>query len=549
MAPGHVVSAADLIEPLRLCHASLEATGQDLIANGRLTDALRRAAVFGATLVRLDIRQEARRHVEAIDAVARARGQAYAGLSEPERVAFLIDGLDRGPEPSPDALAPPPSVADVFETFRAVAEIDAESLGGYVITRTSQVSDVLAVAWLQQQAGVRHPLRIVPLFEVASDLHAAGGVIRNLLALPGYRARLEASGGRQEVMVGYSDSTKDVGRLAAAWALYQAQEAIVAAGREHGVPITLFHGRGGSVGRGGGPTYLAIQSQPPGSVDGTLRVTEQGEMIQSKFGLPGIALRTLEVYTTATLEATLAPPPPADPVWRGTMTRLANASERTYRQAVHDDPRLLEYFRAATPEAEFDALYIGSRPSRRGGSDRLAALRAIPWQFGWMQTRLLLGSWLGVEELGGTALTDEDRACCRTMYRHWAFFRSLLDLTAMGLAKADAGIAAQYDRALVPADLQPIGEALRDRLARATAAVLSVTGQSQLLEDNPVLRRSIEVRNPYVDPINLLQVELLRRLRSEGGAGPAPWADERAALRRALLITINGVAAGMRNIG
>jgi phosphoenolpyruvate carboxylase len=269
-------------------------------------------------------------------------------------------------------------------------------------------------------------------------------------------------------------------------------------------------------------------------------------MIQAKFGLPGIALRTLEVYTTATLDATLTPPSEAGVVWRETMTRIARVSERAYRHVVHDDPRLVDYFRAATPVSDFDALYIGSRPSRRGGSDRFAALRAIPWQFGWMQTRLLAGSWLGVEELGGSDLDDADRARCRTMYRQWPFFRSLIDLTAMGLAKADAGIAAHYDRALVPPDLQPVGEALRARLAQASAAILAVTGQSQLLEDNPVLRRSIEVRNPYVDPINLLQVELLRRLRSGDGAS-----DEsvRAALHRALLITINGVAAGMRNTG
>jgi phosphoenolpyruvate carboxylase len=311
----------------------------------------------------------------------------------------------------------------------------------------------------------------------------------------------------------------------------------------------LFHGRGGSVGRGGGPTYLAIQSQPPGSVDGTLRVTEQGEMIQAKFGLPGIALRTLEVYTTATLEATLATAPPARPAWRETMARLADISARAYRRVVHDDPRFLEYFRAATPEAEFDALHIGSRPARRGGRADLTALRAIPWQFGWMQSRLLVGSWLGVDELAGPSISDAERAACRTMYRDWPFFRSLIDLTAMSLAKADAGIADHYDRVLVPDDLRPIGQALRTRLARATDAILAVTGRPRLLEDNDVLRRSIDVRNPYVDPINLLQVELLRRLRALPEDEEGMEDVERVGLRQALLITINGVAAGMRNTG
>jgi phosphoenolpyruvate carboxylase len=545
-APDRIATVSELVEPLRLCHTSLVATGQEVIAEGRLTDLLRRAAVFGVTLVRLDVRQEAARHADAVEALARERGDRYVARSEPERIAFLTQALDAPPTPLGGAFAPSVEVADVLETLAAITDLDRESLGAYVITRTSCASDVLAVAALQHQAGLREPLRVVPLFEVASDLQRAGEVMHALFSLPIYRRFIQATGGRQEVMIGYSDSTKDVGRLAAAWSLYQAQEAIVQAGRDHGVPITLFHGRGGSVGRGGGPTWLALQSQPPGSVDGRLRVTEQGEMIQAKFGLPGIALRTLEVYATATLEATLGAAPEPKPEWRAMMARLADASAREYRAVVHEDPRFLEYFRAATPEADFDALQIGSRPARRGGRAELAALRAIPWQFGWMQTRLLAGSWLGVEVLGDSASSAADRACCREMYREWAFFRSLVDLTAMALAKADAGIAEHYDRLLVPEALRPVGDALRARLAAATRAILDVTGQSQLLADNDVLRRSIDVRNPYVDPINLLQVELLRRLRSAPEDEPA---GERNELRQALLITINGVAAGMRNTG
>jgi phosphoenolpyruvate carboxylase len=362
-------------------------------------------------------------------------------------------------------------------------------------------------------------------------------------------------GGRQEVMVGYSDSAKDVGRLAAAWDLYKAQESIVDAARRHGVAITLFHGRGGSVGRGGGPTALAIQSQPPGSVDGTLRVTEQGEMIQAKFGLPGIALRTLEVYTTATLEAALATPAPLDPRWRATMDRVAAGARSAFRRTVHEDPRFPSYFRAATPVAELDALHIGSRPARRASSDGLGSLRAIPWQFAWTQTRLLLASWLGAEEILGESVSDDDRETCREMYRSWPFFRSTVDLLQMVLAKADPSIAAHYDRHLVPPDLQGLGRSLRERLQRAVDAVLAVSGQAKLLENNPVLRRSIDVRNPYVDPINLLQVELLRRLSVSRKVAAAVYGgDEESSadlvqLRRALLVTINGIAAGMRNTG
>jgi phosphoenolpyruvate carboxylase len=324
-------------------------------------------------------------------------------------------------------------------------------------------------------------------------------------------------------MIGYSDSAKDGSRLAANWELYCAQEDIVAACREQGVELTLFHGRGGSVGRGGGPTYLAIQSQPPGSVDGRIRVTEQGEMIQAKFGLPGLALRTLE--------------------------RVAQASRVAFRRTVYEDPEFLPYFRTATPEAELDALHIGSRPARRRATGGLQTLRAIPWQFAWMQTRLLLASWLGIEELAGEALSAEDRAACRAMYRRWPFFRSTIDLMEMALAKADEGIAAHYDRHLVGPEHHALGRALRARLSKATEAVLQITGHARLLEENPVLRRSIDVRNPYVDPINLVQVELLRRLRSASGPDAGAETETVRDLRRALLVTINGVAAGMRNTG
>ena len=533
---------SDVMEPLLLCHRSLYATGNGIIADGRLTDVLRRLAAFGLTLVRLDVRQEAERHTEAVDAITRALGLGeYACWTEERRVDFLVNVLTQGRRLSPPRVPTTTRVAEVLETFRMMAAVHPESLGAYIITMAGRPSDVLAVELLQREAGVAHPRRVVPLFETARDLRAAAGMIDALLAIPWYRDRVMKDEGRLEVMVGYSDSAKDVGRLAAAWELYKAQESIVQTSRAHGVPVTLFHGRGGSVGRGGGPTHLAIRSQPPGSIDGTLRVTEQGEMIQAKFGLPGIALRTLEVYTTATLEATLATPPAVEPAWRTTMDRLSSNARDAFRRTVYDDPRFIEYFRTATPEAELDAMHIGSRPARRQQKDALQSLRAIPWQFAWMQTRLLLPSWLGIEEAIGPA----DRDICLEMYRSWPFFRSTIELMEMALAKADAGIAAHYDRHLVPDDQQDLGAMLRERLHRAIEAVLAVTGHQQLLENNPVLRRSIDVRNPYVDPINLLQVELLRRLRGvrDAHAEDAVW------LRRALLVTINGVAAGMRNTG
>ncbi|HEY0285075.1 MAG TPA: phosphoenolpyruvate carboxylase [Vicinamibacterales bacterium] len=527
------LSASELAEPLELCFRSLVSTGNEVMAAGRLTDILRRVTTFGVTLARLDLRQEAERHTAAVDWIAQAAGLGrYAVLSEPERQRLLVQHLAAGDVRFDDLPTPDAEVRDVLDTFRVAARIHPESLGAYVITMASAPSDVLAVEFLQMAAGTSHPQRVVPLFETARDLEHAGAIMSDLLAIPWYRDRIKE---HQEVMIGYSDSAKDAGRMSADWALYCAQEEVVAACEKSGVRLTLFHGRGGSIGRGGGPTYLAIQSQPPGSIRGTLRATEQGEMMQAKFGLVDIAIRTLEVYTTATLEAAVAPQPSPKPEWRACMDQVSGRARATYRSVVYDDPRFIPYFRTATPEPELTQVSIGSRPARRTPGKGVESLRAIPWQFAWTQTRLMLPSWLGIED----ALSDGHNGMLREMYSRWAFFASTIDLVEMTLAKADSGIAAQYDW-LAPEELRPLGLDLRHRLARAVDAVLAVTGHDVLLEANPVLRRSIDVRNPYVDPINLVQVELLRRLR---GTDPDPE------LFDAFVVTVNGIAAGMRNTG
>lgn len=534
---GIYLDTADLAAALRLCADSLGETGYGELAEGRLADVRRRVAVFGMTLARLDIRQEAARHADALAALFETAGvQGYAEWPESRRLEFLSAEL-RAPRvdgfPSLSASA---DVLDVIDTFRMIAAVPRSSFGAYVITMASQASDVLAVMLLQRMAGVSDPLRVVPLFETSRDLQNASNVLHTLFEMDWYR---ESIGGRQEVMIGYSDSAKDVGRFAAAWDLYRAQEEVVVACGQHDVNVTLFHGRGGSVGRGGGPTHLAIMSQPPGSIDGTLRVTEQGEMLQALFGLPGIAMRTLDVYTTATLEAWLLPSSPAKTEWRTLMDRLRDDARDGFRGIVYDNPRFVEYFRQATPESELSEMNIGSRPARRKDDPGVKSLRAIPWQFAWTQTRLLLAAWLGVEAALERAIERGELERLRRMHREWPFFRSVIDLIEMVLAKAEPDIAAEYDRRLVAPGLQPLGAELRARLHRAVNGVLAVTGHERLIESNAVLRRSIDVRNPYVDPINLVQVELLRRLR----ASP----DER--VRNALLVTINGVAAGMRNTG
>ena len=529
-------NVAELVEPLQLCYDSLVATGQQVVAEGRLTDIIRRTATFGLTLVRLDLRQHADRHAATMDAITRALDVgSYLEWSETERQTFLAPGLRDAPA-APVELAGDDAARDVLDTIRTAAALPPECLGAYVVSMARAPSDVLAVEWLQARAGTR--LRTVPLFEQVEDLGRAAETMRGLLAIPEYRERI---GGSQEVMIGYSDSAKDGGRLAANWALYRAQEAIVEACREAGVELTLFHGRGGSISRGGGPTYVAIQSQPPGSIQGRLRVTEQGEMIQEQFGLPEIAVRTLEVYTTATLGATLVPPAPARPEWREAMERLAVTARRAYRRIVYDTPKFVEYFRQATPEAELGTMPIGSRPARRSKGGGVESLRAIPWVFAWTQTRLLLPSWLGAGEALAEALSAGRLELVREMHREWPFFRATLDLIETVLAECAPHVAEEYDRRLVPPALQPIGADLRRRLDATVQALLAATGRERLLESNPVLQRSIDVRNPYVDPINLVQIELLRRLREE--TDPVPD------LVKAFMITVNGIAAGMRNTG
>ena len=531
------LDAAEFTATLELCHRSLDETGQALVGSGRLTDLLRRAAAFGLTLAPIDIRQDSARHADALGAITSAVGLgSYADWDEATRVAFLVRELAGRRPLIPENLETTPQVRDVLDTFRMIARTPPGSLGAYVITMTRSASDVLAVELLQKEARVAVPRRVVPLFETSRDLQNAGRVLDALFELPWYRER---TGGRQEVMLGYSDSAKDVGRLTAGWELYKAQEEIVASCSRHDMSVTLFHGRGGSVGRGGGPTHLAIQSQPPGSIDGTLRVTEQGEMLQALFGLPDIAVRTMEVYTTGTLDAWLVPARAPSREWRDCMERLATDARETYRRVVYTDPQFIDYFRASTPQAEIGELNIGSRPARRSGGTDITDLRAIPWQFAWTQTRLMLGAWLGVEDALDLAVSRGERDRLIEMYRDWPHFQSAIGLIEMVLAKADSHIAAEYDRRLVPVDLRPVGVELRERLARAIRGVLDITGQGELLRSNPVIRRSIDVRNPYIDPLNLVQVELLRRVRQD--------ADPRA--QTALRVTVNGIAAGLRNTG
>lgn len=534
-ADADVVTLDELRATLHLVRDALLALGAIALADGRVLDLLRRSAVFGLVLARVDLRQDSAIHTEIAD---RLTDGAWAVLDEDKRLA-LLRGWRTGDGPSLDTLVAaldPQVEGELIETLRLLLALDAigaDALGAYVISMARRASDVVLVEALQALAGVQTPRRVVPLFETVEDLNAAPDVLDQLFAL---RTSWGEAVPRQEIMIGYSDSAKTAGRLASSWALYQAQEKMTAVAARHGVELTLFHGRGGTVGRGGGPTALAIRSQPPGTIHGRLRVTEQGEMIQAKYGLPEIAERTFEVTTSAVLEATLADAAPCEDAWRDAMKAMTRASLLDYRDVVQKTPDFVRYFRQCTPEVELSHLRIGSRPKRRGGgTGGVETLRAIPWVFAWMQTRWLLPSWLGVD----TGLAAVDEAVLRDMTKRWPYFRSLVELEEMVLAKAEMPIARCYEETLVDPELHAIGDDLRARFARTRAALEKLVG-GELLATNPVLKRSIDVRNPYVDPINLIQVEALRRHREDP--------DDTDVLDL-LLRTMNGVAAGMRNTG
>ena len=530
----------DLRGPLELCYRSLMQFGLKRIANGPLLDTLRRVNAFGLGLVRLDIRQDAARHAEVFSELTQYLQLGnYADWDEEARCRFLLEELHNRRPLLPPTWQPSAEVAEVLATCRVVAQQPRELLGSYVISMASHPSDVLAVKLLLKETGVTWPMRVAPLFETLDDLDHAAAAIDRLLALDQYRALV---GDEQEVMIGYSDSAKDAGTLAAGWAQYRAQEALVAVCQRHGVRLRLFHGRGGTVGRGGAPAHMAILSQPPGSVRGQFRVTEQGEMIRFKFGLPGIAVQSMQLYASAVLEASLLPPPAPQPAWRELMQQMADRSVEVYRGVVRGEPQFVEYFRQATPEQELGRLPLGSRPAKRRSQGGIETLRAIPWIFAWTQTRLMLPAWLGAGQALREMLDAGRQDQLREMMTHWPFFLARVEMLEMVLSKADVDIARFYERRLASEDLWPLGKRLRDALEQATAAVLQLRDSDVLLAHNPALGESVAIRNPYTDPLHVLQAELMARTRAQGDKIDAD-------LERALMVTMAGIAAGMRNTG
>ncbi|OCG44175.1 phosphoenolpyruvate carboxylase [Gilliamella sp. Choc5-1] len=526
--------------PLYICYESLIHNGMSTIAHGPLLDTLRRIKSFGLQLVKLDIRQDSSVHTEALDALTKELNLgSYAQWSEEEKQTFLLTELQSNRPLLPYNWQPNEMVKEVLDTCRVIKKAGEESIASYVISMAKAPSDILAVYLLLKIVDCQKNIPIVPLFETLEDLNNAKLVMQKLLDIPWYRDKIH---GKQMVMIGYSDSAKDAGSLAASWAQYRSQEELVNLFEKYNINLVLFHGRGGSIGRGGAPAHAALLSQPPGSLKGGLRVTEQGEMIRFKLGLPEVALSSLMLYTSAILQANLLPPPAPKQAWRDIMDEMSELSCNCYRSYVRERAEFVDYFRAVTPEAELGRLPLGSRPQKRRTGGGIESLRAIPWIFAWTQNRLMVPSWLGAGNALRAIIEKGKKDLLKEMYHNWPFFNARLGMLEMVYAKAAPNIHKYYEQRLVNPALWPLGEELRYLLTRDINTVLTITDDISLMADLPWIAKSVALRNTYIEPLNLLQVELLSRSRKHCNS-------ENIIVEQGLMITISGIAAGMRNSG
>ncbi|QDZ20230.1 phosphoenolpyruvate carboxylase [Chloropicon primus] len=569
------ITEEEILEPLLMLHKSLCDTGDTAVANNRLKDLIRQINTFGLGLIRLDIRQEAERHADTMNEITNFLGLgSYKEWSEDKKIEFLLSELESKRPLLPRTATYSEEVRECLSTFKIIAEMPRSSLGNYVISMATSASDVLSVLLLQKEANVESLLHVVPLFERLGDLSEAPNTLRKLCSCKWFLNHID---GRQECMLGYSDSGKDAGRLAAAYALYRAQVDLTEVANEFGVSLTFFHGRGGTVGRGGGPLHLAIRSQPAGTINGKLRITVQGEIIEQSFADENVCFRTLDLYTSATLEHSLDAPPVPKQEWKDLMEELSRVSCDKFRQVVYKDPRFIRYFKTATPETEIGRMNIGSRPTKRKANAGIESLRAIPWVFAWTQTRFGLPVWLGI----GTALQEMVKEgkldMLREMYKEWPFFQVTIDLVEMVLAKLDPAIAEYYEKRLTnPEEVGALGKELRAMFEETKSLLLQVAGHEGLLvtSKTSTLQEKISLRAPYITPLNILQVINLKNMRDchEGVEGThekksfQPKSEDMirllqlnststsrslytAAVEDTVTITMKGIASGMQNTG
>jgi phosphoenolpyruvate carboxylase len=541
------VNLTHLLKPLTIISENLPAS----LARDEMKKIRHQLNIFGLHAMRLDIREEASRFNITLDETLRALDIArdFLGMPDEEKIPLLVRLLTGS---RPDLSSQPgatPATAETWSLFQLITRAreiyGLELLGPVIISMSKSAADVLTVLLLARWSGCDHALQIVPLFETISDLQSAPSILESLFTLPVYRVHLADCNNAQMVMIGYSDSNKDGGYVMANWALYQGQENITQVAQNHQIALTIFHGRGGTVARGGGPANRAIRAQPVGSINGRFRLTEQGETIASRYSNPALAHRHLEQIVHAVL---LASSPAKSKIeipaaWRASMASMSETAQSVYRQLVYETDGFIDFWRFATPLDEIKRLHYGSRPAARTPSSEVAKIRAIPWVFSWMQSRFNLPGWFGL----GSALTStNDMALLREMYDGWPFFKSMLDNTEISLLKADMDIAALYVNLVPNRSLaESVFNTIRYEYDRTRDIVLAISGHKNLLDAEPVTQTAVQLRNPYVDPLNYIQVEMLRRIR----ALPDSESDAAQALRDVIRLTINGIAAGLKNTG
>ena len=537
----------DLLEPVELIAETLPAS----LRKNVLDKVRQQLNIFGLQAMRLDIREESSRYNAVVDETLRALKitNDFVSMPDKERLSLLVKLLSTLLPELSEHPGITPSAAETFALFQLVARVrdvyGIELLGPVIISMCRSAADVLSVLLLARWTGCDEAMQIVPLFETIDDLQSGPVVLEEMFTLPLYRKHLATCNNEQIVMIGYSDSNKDGGYLTANWALYQGQESIASVAEKHKVTLTIFHGRGGTIARGGGPANRAIRAQPQGSINGRFRLTEQGETIAARYSNPKLAHRHLEQIVHAVLMASSPAKTKANvpSEWRAGMDAMSTVARKTYRGLVYETPGFIDFWQAATPLDEIKRMHIGSRPAARAKSSEVTKIRAIPWVFSWMQSRFNLPGWFG---LGAALESASDKGLLREMYQGWPFFQSMLDNTEMSLIKADLEIASLY------VDLVPdkrlasrMFDVIRVEYERTREVVLAVSDHTSLLDAEPITQTSVHLRNPYVDPLNYLQVEMLRRIRALNDQE----SDEAQSIREVIGLTINGIAAGLRNTG
>ena len=533
-------SREEILKPLRVVRKSLEENQNENLASGELLDLMRRAKCFGINLARLDIRQESSRHSQLIaEYIKRKYQQNYYKWSEKKKIKFLANQIKKKRNLLTSFEFKNKENKEVWSTFKTISKQPDECLGAYVISMTSSISDIVTVSFLQKEAQIKNKLRVVPLFETLDDLINSKAIMNSLFQEKWYRKLIN---NKQEVMIGYSDSSKDAGKICASWHQYKAQEEIVKLAKKFKIDVTFFHGRGGSAGRGGGPIQATLRSQPPYSVNGKIRITDQGEVIQQKYGYEPLAKYNLCSYIGAVTEATLNPPPAPKKNWRDLIEKMSDISKSSYRKNINQNSDFIRYFKTVTPHVSLGKLLIGSRPSKRKNVDNIKSLRAIPWVFAWTQIRLMLPAWLGSAEALRYSSIKKFKSTLLDMEKNWPFFNSMLDILDMVISKVDPEISKVYEKYLADRKLIRIGKKLRYQFETIKKLNKKITPK-EIINARKQFRNIIVARNIYTEVLNVIQPIVISKLKITKGK------ENKKNLNDALLTSIAGISAAMKNTG